>query len=121
MTPLVPFLLLPAGWLLQQLSNRLSGAARLGLSMAIGLCITSIAMMGPVALVNYIPDSLSTAFFGLVWPLYRDGYLPPTLLAFVGTPNPWSGAVALVLLGLIAVLTFVRVGKGLSFGLPRLW
>jgi hypothetical protein len=112
MTPLVPYLLLPAGWLLQELSNRLSGAARLGLSIAIGLCITSIAMMGAVALVNYIPDSLSTAFFGLVWPLYREGYLPPTLLAFVGIPNPWSGAVALLLLALIALLTFVRALQG---------
>jgi hypothetical protein len=112
MTPLVPYLLLPAGWLLQELSNRLSGAARLGLSIAIGLCITSIAMMGAVALVNYIPDSLSTAFFGLVWPLYREGYLPPTLLAFVGIPNPWSGAITLLLLGLIALLTFVRALQG---------
>jgi hypothetical protein len=108
MTPLVPYLLLPAGWFLQELSSRLSGAARFGLAVAIGLCITSIAMTGPVALVDYIPDSLSTAFFGLVWPLYRDGYLPPTVLAFVGIPNPWSGAVALLLLGLIALLTFVR-------------
>ncbi len=112
MTPLVPYLLLPAGWLLQELSSRLSGAARFGLPVAIGLCITSIAMTGPVALVNYIPDSLSTAFFGLVWPLYRDGYLPPTLLAFVGIPNPWSGAVAVLLLGLIALLTFVRALQG---------
>jgi hypothetical protein len=112
MTPLVPFLLLPAGWLLQELSNRVSGAARFGLSIAIGLCITSIAMMGPVALANYIPDSLSTAFFGLAWPLYRDGYMPPTLLAFVGIPNPWSGAVALLLLGVIALLTFVRALHG---------
>ncbi len=51
MTPLVPYLLLPAGWLLQELSSRLSGAARFGLPVAIGLCITSIAMTGPVGLI----------------------------------------------------------------------
>jgi len=38
--------------------------------------------------------------------------LPPTLLAFVGIPNPWSGAVAVLLLGLIALLTFVRALQG---------
>src|SRR5262249_8343237 len=114
MTPLVPYLLLPVGWVLQELSARSSGAARFGLAVAVGLCITSIAMSDQLALINYIPDSLSTAFFGLAWPLYRDGYLPPTLLAFFGIPNPWSGAVALLLLGFIALLTFVRARQAVA-------
>jgi hypothetical protein len=107
MTPLVPYLLLPTTWLLQGLSRQASAASRLGLAASIGLCLSSMAMTGMVGLVNYIPDSISTAMFGLVWPLYRDGYLPPTMLAFLGIPNPWSGAVAIVLLaGIVAITLF---------------
>jgi len=105
MTPLIPYLLLPAGWVLQECANRSSAEARLGLVVGLGLCVTSILMNGAVGLVNYIPDTLSSAFFGLVWPLYQAGYLPPTLLAFAGLANPWSGAVALLLLVVIAALT----------------
>jgi hypothetical protein len=67
-----------------------------------------MAMTGLVGLVDYIPDSVSTSMFGLVWPLYRDGYLPPTTLAFLGIPNPWSGAVAIALLGGIVLVTLLR-------------
>jgi len=108
MTPLIPYLLLPAGWVLRELSDRASVEARLGLVVGVGLCVTSILMSGAVGLVNYIPDTLSSAFFGLVWPLYWAGYLPPTLLAFAGVANPWSGAIALLLLVSIAALTLTR-------------
>ena len=108
MTPLVPYLLIPAAWVLQSLSRQALAASQLGLAASIGLCLSSMAMTGLVGLVNYIPDSVSTSMFGLVWPLYRDGYLPPTTLAFLGIPNPWSGAVAIALLGGIVLVTLFK-------------
>jgi hypothetical protein len=53
--------------------------------------------------------------FGLVWPLYRDGYLPPTTLAFLGIPNPWSGAVAVGLLaGIVGVTLFKALEEAIG-------
>jgi hypothetical protein len=111
MTPLIPYLLLPAGWVLQECSRRSSAGARLGLAVGIGLCVTSILMSGAVGLVNYIPDTVSSAFFGLVWPLYWAGYLPPTLLAFAGVANPWSVAVLTLTTGLRAAAVQSESGE----------
>jgi len=121
MTPLVPYLLLPAAWVWQSLWRQARASSRLALSAAIGLCVSSIAMTGLVGLVDYIPDSVSTSLFGLVWPLYRDGYLPPTTLAFLGIPNPWSGAVAIGLLAgivLVTLFTSLEEAVGPSAFLP---
>jgi hypothetical protein len=55
--------------------------------------------------VNYVPDSLSTSLFGLAFPLFRLGYLPPTVFNFLGIANPVAGAVPfLLLLGAAALL-----------------
>jgi hypothetical protein len=108
MTPLVPYLLFPAASVLEALSRHTSAPARLGLAASIGLCVSSVAMTGLVGLVDYIPDSVSTSMFGLVWPLYRNGYLPPTSLALLGIPNPWSGAIAIALVASIALLILLR-------------
>ena len=36
-------------------------------------------------------------------PLFRAGYFPPSVLAFWGVPNPWSGALLWALIGLCAL------------------
>ncbi|MBK7862323.1 MAG: hypothetical protein IPJ65_27690 [Archangiaceae bacterium] len=98
MTPLVPFLLLPAGLWLQALA---APGARLGTVLhpvAVGLVLSSVLVMGCVVFVNYVPDDVSTSLFGLCAPLFEAGYLAPTLLNFVGVTNPLAGLVPFALL-----------------------
>jgi hypothetical protein len=113
LTGLVPFLLLPAGLALDWLRSQPSPAARVGLAAAAALCALSVVLTGSIALVNYIPDNLSTSVFGVVVPLFTHGYFPPTTLHFLGIPNPWSGG--LVWLGIIAV-ALLAAGKLLVDG-----
>ena len=121
MTGLVPFLLLPAGVALERALNATTRAGEWMSGVALGLCAVSVAITGTVALHNYIPDSISTSLFGLVLPMFRAGFLPPTVLLFLGIPNPWSGGVlwlmvglaacALVALGLASVARPAAVGR----------
>jgi len=90
LTPWVPFLALPAAlvlerWLVTAQRSWLGG-------FALGLCVLSIVLSGSLAVINYIPPTLSTAIFGLVVPLMRDGYFSPSVLGFLGLANPASGA-----------------------------
>ncbi len=94
LTPMLPFLLLPLGLVLEQ-------ASALVRSVVAGLCVSAVLATGVVCFVNYIPDDLSTSVFGLAVPLLLDGYFPVSWLA-AWVPNPASGAVLLVLL-LLAV------------------
>ena len=107
LTPLVPFLLLPAGLLMQRLSSREGVGALFGYGVATGLCVASILITGTVALVNYVPPELSTSLFGLAVPLFLKGFLVPTLLLFLGVPNPVSGALPVLLVLGGAVLSAV--------------
>ena len=45
-------------------------------------------------------------------PLFRAGYLPPTVLIFLGIANPISGTIALILLAAAAVVIGVRLSSG---------
>jgi hypothetical protein len=104
MTGLVPFMLLPAGLLLEKLQSPLArGCAR-------GLLGASILVTGWVTLVNYVPDNVSEPVFGLVLPLTRRGDLVPSLLSFAGLANPWSGVLFLVAIPIFATFELV-VGK----------
>lgn len=107
LTGLVPFLLLPAGLLLE----RLRTLRRTGLlSAGAALCTASILFTGAATFVNYIPDDVSNAVLGLAVPLLRAGYLPPSLLHFTVLENPAGGVpLLLVLLGL-AGWVFTRLG-----------
>jgi hypothetical protein len=99
MTPLVPFLLLPVGLVLERLSKATSLEGRIGYGMGIGLMVSSIVAVCCIVFVNYVPDSLSTSLFGLAVPLFMKGYLPPTVLNFVGLANPVAGALPFLLVG----------------------
>ncbi len=112
LTPLLPFLLLPAGLALQRLLEAKSFDGKLGLGLAIGLCVSSVLIDGALAFVNYVPESTSTSLFGLAVPLFRAGYLPPTVLIFLGIANPVSGLIALVVLGAAAAVIGLRLGAG---------
>lgn len=100
MTGLVPFLLLPVACWLDAERQPL----RLG-SWA-GLCAVSILVTGTLSFINYIPDGVSSPFFGLALPLFDQGLLPPTVLA-AWLPNPISGGLLLLGLAAAAVLTFL--------------
>ena len=96
LTPMIPFLMLPVGLALKHLREGpkwLFGAA-------CGACALSLATTGALSVVNYIPDSVSNALFGLALPLFNTGYLPPTLFAAFGASAMLPGALAL--LGLLA-------------------
>jgi hypothetical protein len=96
MTGLVPFLLLPAALQIKELENPIAlGCAR-------GLLAASILVTGWVTLVNYVPDSVSEPLFGLVLPLVRRGELVPSVLVFLGIPNPWSGLIFMISLAAFA-------------------
>ncbi len=107
LTPLVPFLLLPFALLVSKLRAGTRFGDRVGRGVAAGAAAVSVLVTGALSFVNYIPDSVSSALFSLVVPLYREGYLPPTLLAVLGVPNPGSGAALLA--GLLAAAIWVAV------------
>ena len=109
MTGLGPFLLLPAGLLLQRLKSPL------GLGCSRGLLAVSVLITGWVTLVNYIPDSISEPVFALVLPLAERGDLVPSVLAFLGLPNPWSGS--LFVAAIVASAVYVLLlGTSTSHG-----
>jgi hypothetical protein len=112
MTGLVPFLLLPGALFLQRLEDPISlGCAR-------GLLAASVVVTGWVTFVNYIPDNVSEPLFGLVVPLARRGDLVPSVLAFLGMPNPWSGL--LFMAAIPAFAAFVLRGGNSIAGRGRL-
>lgn len=112
MTSLMPFVLLPAALVVERLSSASSTATRLGLGFCGGLAASSMLVTGALSLVDYVPDSVSSAFFGLALPLFRDGYTPPSLLGALGIQSPAAGAVLLVLLGLVAILIGALLANG---------
>ncbi len=58
----------------------------LGLSR--GLLASSILTTGLITLVNYVPDNVSEALFGLVLPLARAGDLVPSVAGLPGSRQP---------------------------------
>ncbi len=103
LTAWVPFLLLPAALSLEWAGGR-PGAWRV---VGAAACGVSILITGVVSFVNYVPDSVTTAVAGLAWPLLRQGYLPPSLLALAWA-NPFSGWVlGLALLAAAGAVVFL--------------
>jgi hypothetical protein len=93
LTPLIPFMLLPAGLAVRWLSEQRSSLGRLGYGAAVGLCVVSVLISGTVAMVNYVMPDVTTSFWGLSLPLLRQGYQVPSVFLFLGIPNPLSGAI----------------------------
>jgi hypothetical protein len=91
LTPLVPFLLLPAARVLTAARTRPMIAG--SLAGMIGLSILATSAM---TFLNYIPDSLTNALYQVALPFLTTGHLPHTWLSLLGVPNPVAGAPALV-------------------------
>jgi len=107
LTGLVPFLLVPVALAVERARER----SPIALGIAAGLCAASIVVTGALSLVDYVPDSVTNAFYGLAVPLFRDGFLPPSLLA-MAFPNPSGGALLLAALGAGAVLAALLLARG---------
>jgi hypothetical protein len=103
MTGLVPFLLLPIALFLETAEERWAAAGA-------GLAAASVLVTGALTLVNYVPDNVTNALFGLAVPLYADGFLPPSLLGVL-VPNPLSGALLLAAVVAAAALVLVVLAK----------
>jgi hypothetical protein len=108
LTGLVPFLLLPASLL----TSQARGSVQRGICA--GLVVASVVLTAGLTFVNYIPDDVSEAFFGLSIPLMASGYWVPTVLAFLGLANPLSG----VLVGLLVLATVVGIVRLLGARRP---
>jgi hypothetical protein len=97
LTPMALFLLLPLGLLLEKLREATAGNGRFFFGVVSGLAAVSVLVTGWLTLCNYMPDDPHTSFFGVVVPLYLDGYLPPSVLSLLGMPQPLPGALLLLL------------------------
>jgi hypothetical protein len=107
LTGLVPFLLLPVALMLEWLR---ATRRHLLLGVSAALCAASIVFTGLATFVNYVPDNVSNVFLGLAVPLMRDGYLPPSVLHFLGLPPTVAGGIVLASLAGLAGWVFVRLG-----------
>ncbi|HVE82417.1 MAG TPA: hypothetical protein VND93_06205 [Myxococcales bacterium] len=103
MTGLVPFLLLPIALFIESAPELWSAAA-------VGLAASSVLVTGALTLVNYFPDNVSNALFGLAVPLFADGFLPPALLGAV-LPNPLAGALLLAAVAAAAGMILLALAK----------
>ncbi len=99
LTPLVPFLLLPAGRFVESLGQKLAAGA------AAGLAALSIFATSAMTFLNYIPDSLTNALWQVALPFLSHGYLPQTVFSLLGVPNPWAALP--VLLAVAAAMALV--------------
>jgi hypothetical protein len=111
MTGLVPFLLLPLALVLSRAERTIARA------IAAGLVLSSIVVTAALTAINYIPDDVSDALFGLSLPLFGAGYLSPSILNPLGLVNPYTGLVVLALCmaaGLLISAGLVVEGRGLA-------
>jgi hypothetical protein len=91
LTPWLPFLVLPLGLVVDHLKEARAVDARLLYGVVVGACASSVLVAGVLSLLNYVPDSLSTAFFGLAVPLLESGYYAPSALSLLGVAQPLAG------------------------------
>ncbi len=100
LTPLVPFLLLPAGVALFACRRQAWIAG-----ICAGLAALSMLSTSAMTLLNYIPDSLTNALFQVAWPLALQGYLPHSPLSLLGLANPWAALPGLCAIAASIALT----------------
>jgi hypothetical protein len=104
LTPLVPFLLLPAALFCDWARDRpwLAGAAA-------GLVALSIVATSAMTFLNYIPDSLTNALYQVALPFALTGHLPHTPLSLLGVPSPWAALPAVGAILACAALAFLAL------------
>ena len=111
MTGLVPFLLLPIALFLEGAGDAEGAKAAWARAVAVGLAVSSVLVTGVLTLLNYVPDSVTNALFGLAVPLLLDGYFPPTVLGVV-LPNPYAGGLLLAAVVGATAMLFLALAKG---------
>jgi len=94
LTPMVPWLLLPAGLLVQRL--------RWLRPVLVGLILVSVVVTGLSSVTwPHFQETVENPFFQLTWPLFEHGWLPPSLFGAVGLSSKtavlWIG-------GLVALM-----------------
>lgn len=120
MTPWFPFLCLPVALVLERLRNvRPTRAFWPGVAAA--LCALSILVAGSTALVDYVPDALSTALFGAVVPLLAAGYFPVTVPGMLGLGNPAGGLLVLGVIVAVALWVWMRLALVMRARPFRFW
>ena len=99
LTPLVPFLLLPAAAVIERLKARGWPSG-----LPAGLMALSVLVTSAMTFLNYIPDSLTNALYQVALPFLATGHLPHTMLSLLGVPNPWAGLPAVLAVVATALL-----------------
>jgi hypothetical protein len=108
LTPLVPFLVLPAALTFERARRAAPAwAAAVG-----GLGVSSVLATQVVGFVNYVPDDVSTSLWGLAVPLLQQGASPVSWLgAVVG-----NSAAGVLLVGLVVAAVAWVAGRFASAG-----
>jgi len=99
LTPLVPFLMLPAALFVDWGLERFPAGV-----FAPGLAALSVLATSVMTFLNYIPDSLTNALYQVALPFALKGYLPQTWLSLAGVPNPWAALPAVFAVVAVAIL-----------------
>ncbi|HRE87721.1 MAG TPA: hypothetical protein PK095_01160 [Myxococcota bacterium] len=121
LAPMVPFLLLPAGLLLERAMAREGRWSGVFVpALFVGLVAVSIAACFISAVVwPHYPEHLENPFWQMGWPLFIDGWVPPNALSLVSS---WwlivglSSVAALILLTWLAVPWILRHRPGALVG-----
>lgn len=113
LAPMVPFFVLPAGLLIERwLAQKRSVTSWFWPAVFVGLALVSILQCTISAVVwpHYI-ETLTNPFWQLGWPLFRDGWVPPSALSFMSS---WwllatiLATAALTLIGWLVLPLLVR-------------
>ena len=76
LTPMIPWMILPIGLLVQRVS-----VVR---PVFVGTALISIFVTGISSIVwPHFQETLSNPFFQLAWPMFDDGWLPPSIFGFL--------------------------------------
>lgn len=87
LAPMVPFLLLPAGLLLERvLARERSATSVLVPAVFVGLAAVSILVCLTSAVVwPHFQEHLMNPYWQIGWPLFADGWVPPNALGFIAS------------------------------------
>lgn len=106
LAPMVPFLLLPAGLLLERVLARERSVSRVIVpSIFIAFAAVSILVCLTSAVVwPHFQEQLMNPYWQLGWPLFADGWVPPNALGLVSS---WWLLVVLLGLAGVTLLTWL--------------
>jgi hypothetical protein len=108
LVPAIPFMLLPIGLVVDRLERR----PGFGRTLFVGLALPALLACGVSALVwPHYQEHLRNPFWQLGWPLFRDGWVAPSVFETLGVSSRVAG-VGLLGLGALALLADLGIGPG---------